>query len=447
MELKSWGASDVGRQRDHNEDNFLVDQQLQLYIVADGMGGHAAGEVASAIAVHEVRDSLEGNRDLIERFGSGDPGVQLVEILQVLEHAVQQACGTINKRAQAEADKRGMGTTCSLLLIGGPAEARRGFIAHVGDSRIYLVRQGHAHQLTEDHSLMNELIRRGKIKKEEIDSSPYARFKNAVTRAVGVYESVEVETFDFEVLAGDNYLLCSDGLYAYLEGPELADLLTARNLEEITGALIDKANEGGGHDNITAVCVRVPEEKTSVPDTRAEEFALKLEVLGGMPLFKYLSYPELVRVMNLASTKEFTVDEVIFEEGEPGDVMYVLLGGEVRLDHGDNEIARLAKGDHLGEMALVDRSARSLTCVATQATRALAISRPDFYELIRKEPGVSVKLLWSFVQVLADRLRKSNANLASLRAHDTDERELTDATTTVIDGGKTGDDPDHLFEE
>src|SRR5687768_13041449 len=163
MELSFAAATDVGRQRNHNEDNFLIDKKLRLYIVADGMGGHAAGEVASSIAVHEVRDSLAGNRDVIERFAAGDENVQVMELLQVLEHAVQQACGTINKRAQAEPEKRGMGTTCSLLLVGGPPSARRGFIAHVGDSRIYLVRQGHAHQLTEDHSLMNELIRRGKI--------------------------------------------------------------------------------------------------------------------------------------------------------------------------------------------------------------------------------------------------------------------------------------------
>src|SRR3990172_11724520 len=104
MELKYWAATDSGRQRDHNEDNFLIDKRLQLFIVADGMGGHAAGEVASSIAVHEVRDTLYQNQDLIERFEQGDPTVQGVEILQVLEHSVQQACRAINKRAHAQPD-------------------------------------------------------------------------------------------------------------------------------------------------------------------------------------------------------------------------------------------------------------------------------------------------------------------------------------------------------
>src|SRR6476659_392515 len=123
MELSFAAATDVGRQRTHNEDNFLIDKKLRLFIIADGMGGHAAGEVASSIAVHEVRDSLHQNRDLIERFESGDPTVQPIEILSILEHAVQTACGAINKRAQLEQEKRGMGTTTSVLLVAGPPGA------------------------------------------------------------------------------------------------------------------------------------------------------------------------------------------------------------------------------------------------------------------------------------------------------------------------------------
>ena len=226
VELSFAAATDVGRQRQHNEDNFLIDKKLQLFIVADGMGGHAAGEVASSITVHQVRDAVYANRDLVERFKAGDPEVQAVELLQVLEHAIQDACGTVYNRAQAEPEKRGMGTTASVLLIAGAPGRLRGFIAHVGDSRIYLARQGQCHQLTEDHSLMNELVRRGKIRREEFETSPYKQFKNAVTRAVGVYASVEVDTFDFDILPGDRFLLCSDGMYVYLDEERLPEVLS-----------------------------------------------------------------------------------------------------------------------------------------------------------------------------------------------------------------------------
>jgi serine/threonine protein phosphatase PrpC len=414
MELKYWAATDVGRSRDHNEDNFLIDKSLRLFIVADGMGGHAAGEVASAVAVHEVREVLAQNRDLVEKYDGGDPNVQAVDLLQLLEHAVQQACGAIFKRAQLEQEKRGMGTTCTLLLVAGPPGAWRGFIAHVGDSRIYLVRRGQTHQLTEDHSLMNELIRRGKVKAEDIDSSPYKQYKNAVTRAVGVYESVEVETFDLDVLPDDTFLLCSDGLYAYFTAEELPGLVDNDNINEIPKALIEKANSEGGHDNITAVCVRVPDTDEAT-DLRAEELALKLEVLKGMPLFRYLTYTELVRVMNIAEVRWFEGGETLITEGQPGEEMFVILSGRVNLSKNGTPIAELGKGAHFGEMALVDRSPRSASAVAEEASRLLLIHRRDFYEIIKKEPSLSVKLLWSFVQALADRLRKTTADLSGAR--------------------------------
>jgi PPM family protein phosphatase len=415
MDLRYWAATDVGKQRDHNEDNFLIDKKLRLFIVADGMGGHAAGEVASSIAVHEVRDTLHQNRDIIERYEQGDPGVQNIDLLQILEHAVQQACGAINKRAQLEQEKRGMGTTTSVLLIAGPPGHARGFIAHVGDSRIYLVRQGTTHMLTEDHSLLNELVRRGKIKREDIDSSPYKQYKNAVTRAVGVYESVEVETFDLDILSGDNFLMCTDGLYPYTTDEEIAKYLAAENINDIPKVLIDKANDGGGHDNITAICVRVPENATVTTDSRAEELALKLEVLKGMPLFRYLSYTELVRVMNATESRNFEAGQRIITEAEPGEEMFVILTGNVQLHKNGAQIVMLGKGAHFGEMALVDRSPRSLSATAHEASRLLTIRRKDFYEIIKKEPGLSVKLLWSFVQVLAERLRKTTADLSGAR--------------------------------
>ena len=412
MELTFAAATDVGRQRDHNEDNFLIDKKLRLFVVCDGMGGHAAGEVASSITVHQIRDAVYTNRDLVGRFQQGASDVQAIEILQVLEHAIQDACATVYNRAQAEPEKRGMGTTASVLLIAGEADSLRGFIAHVGDSRIYLTRQSQCHQLTEDHSLMNELIRRGKIKEEEFDSSPYKKFKNAVTRAVGVYASVEVDTFDFDILPGDSLLLCSDGMYVYFDEPELPALLAEGDVKAVPTALIDRANEGGGHDNITNVVVRVNADTQQPADGRAKELSLKLEVLKGMQLFRYLSYKELVGVMNMTETHEYKAGDSIIQQGEVGEAMYVVLSGTVRLHEGDVDVAKLGKGQHFGEMALVDRTVRSLSATATGPSRLLAIHRKDFYAIIKKQPELSVKLLWSFVQVLADRLRKTTADLS-----------------------------------
>jgi len=412
MELSFAAATDIGRQRTHNEDNFLIDKKLRLFLVADGMGGHAAGEVASSIAVHEIRDAVYNNRDLIDRYRVDHPGVQSYEILQVLEHAVQAACGSVHARAQAEPDKRGMGTTATVLLIAGSGDHLRGFIAHVGDSRVYLARQNQCHVLTEDHSLMNELVRRGKLNREQIESSPYKQYKNAVTRAVGVNSSVEVDTFDFDILPGDRFMLCSDGMYAYVDENELPKQLAEGDVKEVPRRLVDSANAGGGHDNITAVVIRVGATSSAELAPRTAEASLKLEVLKDMQMFRYLSYKELVRVSTIAEMLELKADEVIFSAGQPGDSMYVVLSGSVRLTKDDKLVAELGRGQHFGEMSLVDRSVRSLTATAAEASQLVVITRKDFYDVIKREPASAVKMLWSFVQVLGSRLRKTTNDLS-----------------------------------
>lgn len=404
-----FAATDVGRQRDHNEDNFLVDKKLNLFLVADGMGGHAAGEVASGLAVRTVRDVVAKNRDVIADFKAGKEGVTRRDILNLLEHAVQSACATIHEASQKDQEKRGMGTTLSGLLVIGA----RGFIAHVGDCRIYLFRQNMVHQLTEDHSLINELIKRGKLKKEDAHESPY---KNAVTRAVGVYPSVEVDTIDFDVLPGDEFLLASDGLHGYLQEGELptmlAEMLDPKSASE---TLIRLANDRGGKDNITTVIVKLESEEGEFSEDLRQEVNLKIEALQKMPLFRFLSYKELVRVMNLTHVEEKKADEPIVVEGEPGEDMYVVLGGQVRVHKGDSDIASLSAGEHFGEMALVDQTPRSASVSATTDARLLRLARKDFIGILRNEHDLAVKLLWSFLQVLTHRLRQSTRELGEAR--------------------------------
>ncbi|MEZ4367137.1 MAG: protein phosphatase 2C domain-containing protein [Kofleriaceae bacterium] len=415
MELTFAAATDVGRQRDHNEDNFLVDKKLRLFLVADGMGGHAAGEVASAIAIHQIRDALRAKRELIEGYREDGPPGHAGEILRALEQAVQQACAAVYAQAQAEPDKRGMGTTATALLIAG-GDRLRGFIAHVGDTRVYLSRQGQSHALTEDHSLLNELVRRGKLNKSEIDSSPYKQYKNSVTRAVGIYASVQVDTFDFDVLPGDQFLLCSDGLHAYLEDEALPALLDDGEVADVPARLIELANAGGGHDNITGVVVRVgapPGEHAATDVVRQ-----KLEILRALKLFRYLSYKELVRVTSVATLLEVPAAQIVFTEGQAGDTMYAVTTGRIRLSQDGVRVADLGRGQHFGEMSLVERSVRSLTATAVEPTTLVAIQRADFFDIIKREPALAVKLLWSFVQVLGSRLRKTNHDLSEALAGD-----------------------------
>jgi len=397
----------VGRVRDHNEDSFLVDKKLDLFIVADGMGGHAAGEVASDMAAHGVRDVIARERDALLSYERGDGGVTRKDILRLCESAVQQACAVVHAEGVRDEAKRGMGTTLDALLVVG----NRGFIAHVGDSRVYLHRQGSVHQLTEDHSLINELLRRGRLTREQIEKVQY---KNAVTRAVGVYESVEVDVFDFDVLPGDRFLLCSDGLHGYLEESELIKLFAETAESELPQRLIDLANERGGKDNITAIVVRAPDDESGV-DKLAREVNLKLEVLHKMPLFRFLTYQELVRVLNITDVRAYPMGGNVVEEGDTGDEMFIVLTGAVKVHSGEAEIARLEPGQHVGEMALIDRAPRSASVSALEPSKLLCIRRRDFFDLIRKHHDIAVKLLWSFLGELSTRLRSTSRDLGDAR--------------------------------
>ena len=404
--IRFYAATDVGRVRDHNEDNFLVDKKLSLFMVADGMGGHAAGEVASAIAVRTMHEELKRERELLADFVSGAAGAHKVtpkDITALMEHAVQRACAKIHEEAQADAAKRGMGTTLSAILVVGT----QGFIAHVGDSRIYLMRNGRVQQVTEDHTVHNELIKRGKLTRDQIEKVAH---KNAITRAVGVYERVEVDTLRIEVLPGDAFVLASDGLTGYLESAdELRSFLELEGDKAAKG-LIGLANERGGKDNITTIIVRIGDEGV-VDAARAKKLALKREALANMPLFGKLSERELLRVMQAVEARDYQDAETVIREGEKGDELFIVLDGIVQVKRGEQVLTRLGAGEHFGEMALIRSVPRSATIVAEGAAQLIAIRRADFFEILRKEHEVAVKMLWQFLGVLADRLDATSSEL------------------------------------
>lgn len=408
--IQFYATTDVGRVRDHNEDNFLVDKRIALSIVADGMGGHAAGEVASALAVRIIHEEVKKHREIIDKYS--DEGVSArmgsKEILGLLEMAVQRACARINDEAKVDSAKRGMGTTLSSLLIVGSY----GFIAHVGDSRIYLLREGNVQQVTEDHTVYNELIKRGKLTKEQIDKVAQ---KNAITRAVGVYERVEVDTLTIEVLPGDQFLLASDGLHGYIaHTAELEPYFEEENGDVAARELIELANRKGGKDNITAILVRLGkgDEKD---DSRARRLQLKRELLSKMPLFARLNEREMLRIMQVAEVVSYEPGEVVVQEGDRGDELFIVQSGEVRISRGETILNDFGPGEHFGEMALIRAVPRSATVTASEPSDLIVLHRSDFFELLRKEPELAVKLLWQFLGVLADRLDQTSRDLSTAR--------------------------------
>lgn len=260
------GKTDVGQVRSTNQDSYLVSSDEQLFIVADGMGGHAGGEIASSLCVQEISKYLKENLLHVDAVGKKQPHgkVQVghvgltgpgkepspdTRIAHTLAHAVNHASTRIYERALEDPGLRGMGTTATVCKIVDDFA----YIAHVGDSRLYLQRCGFIYQITNDHSLVSEQVRAGLITKEEAELH---HLRNVITRSVGYQEEEDVDTTSLVLEDGDVLLLCSDGLHGKVNDREISQAMSEHGIKAV-GNLIAMANERGGEDNITVVILKV----------------------------------------------------------------------------------------------------------------------------------------------------------------------------------------------
>ena len=247
--------TDVGVIRDHNEDSAYADPEGDFFIVADGMGGHAAGEVASKMAVEAVTEALQEAREEIATFARAPSDQGRRALVSALENAVRQAHQSVYQRGAAETDKQGMGTTLDVVVIAG-SEA---FVAHVGDSRTYLVRDRRAAQITTDHTVAEVLVIEGKLSIEEAQISP---LRTILVNAIGVAPDVGVEMAHVRLRTGDRLLLCSDGLHDYFPlEQEVSDYVSENDPDEALVKMVTVAKNRGGHDNITGIVLEVLETK------------------------------------------------------------------------------------------------------------------------------------------------------------------------------------------
>ena len=398
MQIMAAGKSDVGRERQLNEDAYLVDPDLGLYIVCDGMGGHAAGEVASNTTISHVQKWLRDRGDKLAKVRAGEAPID--DAAQILREAIESASTTIFEMGKTDRGKKGMGTTCCALLV----IAGKGVMGHVGDSRLYLLREAQLFQLSEDHTFLQEAIRYGMMTPEQAKQSTHG---NIITRAVGPLETVIVDTLVFDIIVGDTLLLCSDGLHSYLEdGREIVAKLAQDALDGTAGELIDMANARGGHDNITAVLVRGTTNAAGreVETQRQTLVNATFDALRHIDLFNELSMTELVRVSNSCKALTVAEGERIIDEGDVSETLFILVEGEVEVERRGEALARLGAGSHFGEMALLSQRPRSATVRAKQASRLLALERSQFYGLLQQDAVLATKFLWKLAQTLSLRL-------------------------------------------
>lgn len=260
MRIEAGARTDLGRVRKNNEDCYEVQPTLNLYVLSDGMGGEAHGEVASALAVQTIMTHIQQAENSHSTPTFGEPQPDVSERTNRLASAIHLANRKVFEMASANAGHKGMGAT----IVAAWIEGQKLSLAHVGDSRAYLLRAGSLDQLTADHSLVAEKVRIGILTPQEADAS---ELQSVLTRAVGTKEDVDVDADEQMLLVGDSLLLCSDGLSRMVTDPEIAStLLTSTSAQNAADRLVDLANENGGVDNISVIVLRILPNSESVLD-------------------------------------------------------------------------------------------------------------------------------------------------------------------------------------
>ena len=426
MNTKGAGYSDVGRCRANNEDALWFDDDLGAYAVSDGIGGHAGGERASALALDTVARVLKRAAGTLRdaRAGGTSGHGPLVGLARA---AVEAACHEIYTAAEADSDLHGMGCTLTLLLVAGS----KGVMTHVGDTRLYLCRDGGIDQLSTDHTMAADEVRRGRMTPEAARTHEYSK---CLTRSLGTRKSVHPETLIFDVLPGDVYLLCSDGLTQYVELGELGRHLARNGQVDAPRDLIALANERGGNDNITALVVRVSaseDEQASLFELR-EDVRRDLAVLREVELLEDLPLAHLLRIYDAAECLVCAPGQEVLAIGDPLEGLYCVLSGSFEVVTGDGEPVRLAPRAHLGGPALVVEGSSAGSLEATEPGRLLFLDGQRFRELAALRPRVGMTVLSRVFQVTLAGLDPgfAQAGLLSIRKRKSWWNPFTWARTT-----------------
>lgn len=406
MRSRGVGLAHVGQKRTNNEDCWVADEQLGLYLVADGMGGHSAGDVASAMAISAALSTVRERRDLLAQVQAGELAAR--ELMPLVQSAINAANEAVRAAAEQDPSKQGMGCTLTLLLIAGT----RGIMGHVGDSRLYVSRGDRVHQLSHDQTVAADLVREGVLTPEQAETS---RWRNALSQAIGIKPAVTPDYLRFELVPGDRFLLCSDGLSNYVQDKEwLATQLRQEDLEGIPTELVAFANEAGGSDNITAVVVEVSAEPSEDALSLTSSVSGRINAVGENFLCRDLSLARQVRVLSYCELERHPAGATLVNAGDPLQGLYLIAAGTLEVEGA----GALGSGESFGATAMILPRAARATVRATAATETLLLSGQALQELSRSRPRLGLilqrRIARELARALDERLASEAAPPASL---------------------------------
>jgi serine/threonine protein phosphatase PrpC len=385
-------------------DQVLVEPRLGLLAVADAPSGGDDGRAGVRIALDAVRRHVERNADIIDRFRAHPAAELRTRILQIIDEAFARAAQEVFAYARR---RRGLLVTLDVLLM----LEHEAFVGHVGDGRVYLVRRGLVHQLTVDHSRGDEAIVFDRPDDEaRTEEAPAEAATSAggrsFTRALGPLPGVRVESLCMELMTDDRFVACTAHLHRGLAESALHGILVGESLTGLAPALISAAN---GKPVVAAGA-----QLGSGEPFKADSARSRLAILAPMPLFAHCTERELRAVAGATRPRRFEAGVVLFNEGDTGEELYLVISGKVRIERKGQVLILLGPGSNFGEMAMLDEKTRSATAVSTEDCELMVIHRDAFFNLLKGNPMLAMKILWNMLLGLSVRLRTTSTKLAEL---------------------------------
>ncbi len=404
-------VSEIGQVRTKNEDSFLADIAKNLFIVADGMGGEAEGEVASKMAVEEILSYISENYSIVDFYRMTGSTENRKKLQNMLVAAVLKANSKIYKYSSKYKGNKRVGSTVTLFMGVGNS----GFMVHAGDSRFYLIREGEVAKLSTDHNIQSEYLAKYARSADEIDE----KYLGMLTKALGITEFIDPESITFDLMAGDRICLCSDGVHKYLDLLPREDMVALfssdvafdkekeeNNLRGVADNLRTIAEEFGADDNYTAIMISAFDNEESTLEG-SKELQIKLAVMRNSDIFSQLTYPELLKIMEIGRIKTANKYDIITSKNENDDSseLMIIIDGKVSILEKSIIRATLGPGKYLGEISVIEGTKLQSKIFVDEATTIFSITREELHSMMKKEPKIAAKILWEISASLAKRLK------------------------------------------
>ena len=398
--LRHASISDLGPRRRTNEDAVLAADPLPLFAVADGTGGSETAKWVVNV-LHDAGSVLRGHGHKV-RENDGSTASRLA-IGAFFENAFERA----SQRIRTERTQQNRGAMAASAVAATVLD-KFAYVAHVGDTRAYLLRAGDLRCLTTDHTLAMLQLQRGEISPSEFQTSP---FRHTLSQALGVSPDLNVDIAEIRLMHGDILVLCSNGLTRVVNDGQILRLIRDESVQAIPDVLTRAAREAGGRDNVSIVALEVgaDEEKTE------PSVANVVDIVRQVFLFKLLSEPQWLSVAPYIEEKTFRDGEVIFREGDDSDLFFIIGDGAVEKLRGSNVIESLGSGDCFGELALAGPNQRTYTAVVSGKAVCFAMSRASFLKIVNHKPILGSRLSLALIRGLGQRLIDSRQKISVIR--------------------------------